>query len=141
MIPGHEPCFFRVGEFNIGLTICYDLRFPSLYLGYAAQGVDLIFAPSAFTVRSGKAHFTKLCVARALDSQAYIVAAAQTGRHNPLRETWGESCIVNPWGEIVAKCEREEGLIVWECTKEAVSKVREDFPLVAHRVHGIDTLK
>ncbi|WP_284154787.1 carbon-nitrogen hydrolase family protein [Algicella marina] len=85
-----------------GLSICYDLRFPQLYRDYAQAGATLLFVPSAFTVPTGRAHWEVLLRARAIETGAYVVAAAQGGKHEDGRETWGHSMIVNPWGEVLA---------------------------------------
>lgn len=86
---------------KLGLTICYDLRFPYLYRSYAQRGAEVIFIPSAFTVATGKAHWEILLRARAIETGAFIVAAAQSGTHEDGRETWGRSLVIGPWGEVL----------------------------------------
>ena len=100
--PGSEAVVVDTPFGQLGLSICYDLRFPSLYRDYALAGATVLFVPSAFTVPTGRAHWEPLLRARAIENGAYVVAAAQVGHHADGRVTWGHSIIVSPWGEVLA---------------------------------------
>ncbi|MEO0913521.1 MAG: nitrilase-related carbon-nitrogen hydrolase, partial [Pseudomonadota bacterium] len=116
-----------------GLAICYDLRFPHLFRDYAKEGAALIFAPSAFTVPTGKAHWDVLLRARAIDTGAFIVAAAQAGQHEDGRATWGHSMIVDPWGAVAADLGGgAPKLTVVEIDLGAVEKTRRQIPSLAN---------
>ncbi|HQD15087.1 MAG TPA: carbon-nitrogen hydrolase family protein [Ottowia sp.] len=115
----------------IGLSICYDLRFPELYR--AMPGVDLILAPSAFTETTGRAHWELLLRARAVENQCYVLAAAQGGTHENGRRTWGHSMLVDPWGEVVACLPRGEGVLLGELSAERLAQVRRELPALRHR--------
>ncbi len=114
---------------KIGLTICYDLRFPALYGAYAKAGAEIIAAPSAFTAPTGQAHWEVLLRARAIETAAFIMAPAQGGRHEDGRATWGHSLIVDPWGKIVAKLDHDEpGFIVADLDLDQVAEARAKIP-------------
>lgn len=134
--PGLKPAIVHIGSWKIGLSICYDLRFSELYLHYAKAEVDVILIPSAFLVTTGGAHWHTLIRARAIESQAYIVAAAQGGEHlsksGDKRHTYGHSLIVDPWGEILAEAQ-DESSIVQTLSKEKISQVRQQIPMARHR--------
>lgn len=98
---GEQVCLAKTESTHIGLTICYDLRFPELYRQLREFGADIITVPSAFTTKTGKAHWQPLLQARAIENQVYIIAAGQQGQHKNGRETWGHSMIISPWGEIL----------------------------------------
>ncbi|OAX85341.1 hypothetical protein ACJ72_00270 [Emergomyces africanus] len=120
---------------NVGLSICFDLRFPEISLSLKRQGAQIITYPSAFTVPTGQAHWETLLRARAIETQSYVIAAAQSGAHNAKRVSYGHSMIVNPWGEVVAKLgggsELEEPKIaVAEIDLELLEKVRREMPLL-----------
>jgi predicted amidohydrolase len=87
----------------LGLSVCYDLRFPELYRALADRGSDVLLVPSAFTLRTGLAHWTCLLRARAIETQCYVIAAAQTGRHNDARESYGHACVIDPWGTVLVE--------------------------------------
>src|SRR6185369_42490 len=112
--PGHEPVALSAAGLGVGLSICYDLRFPELYRALAAAGVDVLTVPAAFTVTTGKDHWHVLLRARAIESQSYVIAAAQWGRHAGGRMTYGKSCIVDPWGEVIAQASEGVGVITAE---------------------------
>ena len=99
--PGSGPVVVDTPLGKLGLTVCYDLRFPALFEAYGRAGVDLIAIPSAFTVPTGKAHWHVLQRARAIEATAYVVAAAQVGKHADGRETYGHSLVIDPWGEVL----------------------------------------
>lgn len=117
----------------MGLTICYDLRFPELYRALVGKGAQIIFVPSAFTAPTGKAHWEPLLRARAIENQVYIVAPNQTGK-NPLSfATHGHSMIVDPWGRIVTQAFDQAEVIVGEIDLDYLVKVRKELPALSHR--------
>jgi predicted amidohydrolase len=126
---GKDICMVEAGFANIGLTICFDLRFPKLFQQLALAGADVITVPSAFTKVTGKAHWQTLLQARAIENQVYIIAAGQEGQHDNGRETWGHSMIVNPWGEIEQCIETGEGYISVDYQKSKLTKIRRSMPL------------
>jgi predicted amidohydrolase len=117
---------------NVGLTVCYDVRFPELYRQLTEQGADIITVPSAFTQVTGQAHWQVLLQARAIENQVYIIAAGQQGRHANGRETWGHSMIVSPWGEILTCLATGEGAISTEYKVEEIQRVRASMPVSKH---------
>ncbi|CAN5242983.1 carbon-nitrogen hydrolase family protein [soil metagenome] len=117
---------------KIGLSICYDLRFPELYR--AMGRVSLMMVPAAFTYTTGKAHWEILLRARAIENQCYVLAPAQGGMHENGRRTWGHSMLIDPWGEIIAeRTEDGAGIVVGDVDLEHVAAVRESLPALAHR--------
>ena len=118
---------------SLGLTICYDLRFPALFAGLAEAGADVIAVPAAFTVPTGKAHWEVLLRARAIEAGCFIVAAAQTGRHEDGRQTYGHSLLVDPWGDILLDMGDGEGVGFAEIDLARISEVRGRIPALAHR--------
>lgn len=130
------PMGFEGRMGRIGLSTCYDLRFPELYR--AMGEVDLIVVPSAFTETTGRAHWEPLLRARAIENQAYVLAAAQGGEHPGARRTWGHSMLIDPWGEIMDQVELGEGLVVGEISAERLRSVRASLPALKHRVIGIN---
>ncbi len=118
---------------GIGLTICYDLRFPELYRRLASLGADLIAIPSAFTLYTGKDHWEVLVRARAIENLAYVLAPAQVGRHGPRRETFGNAMIVDPWGVVLARCPDGEGVCVAPVRRDRLERVRAELPALQHR--------
>jgi predicted amidohydrolase len=126
---GDRPVTADIGSLSLGLSICYDLRFPALYGSYARAEVDIISAPAAFTVATGKAHWETLLRARAIETGAYMIAPAQGGHHADGRKTWGRSTIVAPWGEIVAKLDHDEpGFICAHIDAAKVKQARQRVP-------------
>lgn len=118
---------------SLGLTICYDLRFPALFAGLAEAGADVISVPAAFTVPTGKAHWEVLLRARAIEAGCFIVAAAQSGRHEDGRQTYGHSLLVDPWGEVLLDMGDGEGVGFAEIDLTRVSEVRRRIPALDHR--------
>lgn len=118
---------------RVGLSICYDLRFPELYRRLAQAGADIITIPAAFTLHTGKDHWEVLQRARAIENQVYVVAAAQTGRHNAKRLSWGKSLIIDPWGTQLACAAEGEGVAIAELDAELQAKVRRELPCLQHR--------
>jgi len=116
---------------RIGLSICYDLRFPELYR--AMKGVDMIFAPSAFTETTGRAHWETLVRARAIENLAYVIAPAQGGYHVNGRETHGDSMIVDPWGVVLDRLHRGSGVVVAGINLQHLQRLRQSLPALTHR--------
>jgi len=117
----------------MGLTVCYDLRFPELYRILATQGSQLIFVPSAFTAYTGKAHWEPLLRARAIENQVYIIAPDQFGKNPKSFETHGHSMIVDPWGKVLAELPDGPGIVMAEVNLDFLAKVRAELPALAHR--------
>jgi nitrilase len=117
---------------RVGLSVCYDLRFPELYR--AMGPVDLIVVPSAFTFTTGQAHWEILLRARAIENQCYVLAAAQGGRHRNGRRTWGHSMLIDPWGEVRAVLPEGEGLAIGEFDRGLLENTRVNLPALRHRV-------
>lgn len=116
----------------LGLTVCYDLRFPHLYRALAQAGADFLAVPSAFTRQTGAAHWHVLVRARAIENGCFVLAAAQAGRHESGRETYGHSLIVAPWGEVIAEAGAEIGVIVADIDPAEVAKARARIPSLRH---------
>lgn len=114
---------------NIGLSVCFDLRFPRLFQQLREQGADIITVPSAFTRVTGKAHWQTLLQARAIENQVYIIAAGQEGVHENGRETWGHSMIINPWGEVEQCKVSGVGYISVDYHEEELTRIRQSMPL------------
>lgn len=123
---------------KIGLSVCYDIRFSPLYRQLSVQGANVITVPSAFTRVTGKAHWQTLLQARAIENQAYIVAAAQEGVHANGRETWGHSMIISPWGEILACKALGEGFITSDYHQEEINRVRAAIPVHEHNKFTVE---
>ena len=120
---------------RVGLSICYDLRFPELYRALAANGApDLIVVPAAFTYTTGSAHWELLLRARAIENQCYVLASAQGGKHENGRRTWGHSMLVDPWGEILSELPEGEGVVIGTLEPERIAEVRVNLPALKHRV-------
>ena len=132
--PGHEPVVASTSLGKIGLTVCYDLRFPELYRKLSWEGADLLTIPAAFTLFTGKDHWEVLLRARAIENQAYVLAPAQCGRHSANRVTFGNAMVVDPWGVVLARCPAEgEGVCVAEFSRARLEAVRREVPALQHR--------
>jgi predicted amidohydrolase len=131
---GAEPRVVEALGLRIGLSICYDVRFPELYRALVDRGADVLTVPAAFTLATGKDHWHVLLRARAIESQAYVLAAAQWGSHPRGRRTYGKSCVVDPWGDVVAQAPEGEGVAIAEIDPSRIAAVRRDLPCLAHRV-------
>lgn len=118
---------------KLGLTICYDLRFPALFQRLSEAGAEVISLPAAFTVPTGKAHWQVLLRARAIESELFVIAAAQAGRHEDGRDTYGHSLVVDPWGELLLEMDGEPGLAFAEIDLARIADVRARIPVHAHR--------
>jgi predicted amidohydrolase len=121
-------------NWRVGLSICYDLRFPELYRHYAAAGADLLLVPSAFTHTTGQAHWATLLRARAIENLAYVLAPAQGGLHENGRRTWGHSMLVDPWGEVLAEQAEGAGCVLGTMDATRMQTVRGQLPALEHRV-------
>lgn len=131
--PGNEAVLAKLPWGNLGLTICYDMRFPQLYRALAKAGASFIAVPSAFTVPTGKAHWHTLLRARAIESQCFIFAAAQAGEHENGRKTYGHSVVVAPWGEILAEADGvQPSVILADIQLGAVDDARRRVPSLQH---------
>ncbi len=119
---------------RVGLSVCYDLRFPELYRAYAAQDVDLLLVPSAFTHTTGQAHWEVLLRARAIENLSYLAAAAQGGLHENGRRTWGHSMLVDPWGKVLRSRPDGAGLVLGELDAAHLLACRRQLPALQHRV-------
>jgi deaminated glutathione amidase len=117
---------------NLGVTICYDMRFPGLYRTLAKAGADILTMPSAFTVPTGKAHWHVLLRARAIEAQCFVLAAAQGGKHDNGRETYGHSIAISPWGEVLAEGGIEPGVIFADIDLAKVAQARGRVPSLEH---------
>lgn len=130
--PGSEVVAFDAPCGRIGLAICYDLRFPELFRALGI--VDLLVLPAAFTETTGRAHWEMLLRTRAVENQCYLVAAAQGGRHPSQRLTHGNSMIIDPWGEVLARIDKGPGVVVAEVDPARIAEVRASMPALKHRV-------
>lgn len=118
---------------RLGLAVCYDLRFPELFRRLLDDGAELIAVPSAFTARTGRAHWEVLVRARAVENLVYVIAPAQGGYHLNGRETFGDSMIVSPWGDVLDRLARGSGFVIAEHDRRMLERVRHSFPSIRHR--------
>jgi len=132
--PGRTPVVIDTPAGRLGLSVCYDMRFPELYRLMSAAGADWFTVPSAFTVPTGQAHWHVLLRARAIENLCHVVAAGQWGGHENGRATYGHSLIINHWGEVLAELPEGEGVIAAELDLVAQNATRRKFPALAHRV-------
>jgi len=133
VVAGTRPVTCDIGDWRLGLSICYDLRFPELYRHYSRAGCHIMTVPAAFTEPTGRAHWQVLLRARAIENQCYVLAAAQSGRHPGGRRTWGHAMIVDPWGEVLGVCDDTEGVITAEISHARIDAVRRMLPALSHR--------
>ncbi|NJK88474.1 MAG: carbon-nitrogen hydrolase family protein [Myxococcales bacterium] len=131
--PGDAACLVDLPFGKVGLSICFDLRFPGLFESLADAGAEILLIPSAFTVPTGRAHWHTLVRARAIETQCWVIAAAQTGQNLPSRATHGHSLIVDPWGEVVADLGAGEGFEVHLLTAQKLEQARERVPTRRNR--------
>jgi len=129
---GDRPVIAETPLGRLGLSICYDLRFPELYRRLALDGAQIVFVPSAFTDYTGRQHWMTLIRARAIENQCWLVAPAQTGRHNPRRQSHGHTAIVDPWGVVVAMLDRRPGFVTAEIDLDLIDRVRSGMPCLDH---------
>ncbi|WP_395702955.1 carbon-nitrogen hydrolase family protein [Aquabacterium sp.] len=131
---GSTPVAFDADGLRVGLSVCYDLRFPELYRALMQPApCDLIVVPSAFTYTTGRAHWELLLRARAVENQCYVLAPAQGGTHENGRRTWGHSLVADPWGELLACRDEGEGVVIAELDVARIAEVRRQLPAQGHR--------
>jgi len=131
--PGNQVVLVDTPCGRLGLTICYDLRFPELFHQLREQGAEIISVPSAFTAKTGEAHWEVLLRARAIETQSYLLAPNQCGQHSETRQSYGHSMIVDAWGEVAASQQDQPGVIVADIDLEQLAEVRQRMPVVQHR--------
>ncbi len=139
LLQGHTPVKFemtdRAGQqWRIGMSVCYDLRFPELYRSYAGSGVDVLLVPSAFTFTTGQPHWEVLLRARAIENQAFVVAPAQGGLHENGRRTWGHTMLIDPWGEVLAQRPLDAGVVCQDLVFARRGQCHAKLPALSHRV-------
>lgn len=130
--PGEKLAVAAIGDAKLGLSICYDVRFSTLYRRLAEAGANIIAVPSAFTRPTGKAHWHILLRARAIETGCFIIAPAQVGAHENGRETYGHSLIVDPWGQVLAEAGDDDDMIIADIDLALVEKARAQIPALAH---------
>lgn len=131
--PGRELVVTDTAIGKLGLSVCYDVRFPELYRGLVDRGATALAVPAAFTLTTGKDHWHLLLRARAVESQCYVLAAAQTGRHSATRQSYGHALICDPWGTVLAECGEGEGYAAAWIDPAVVTRIRASLPSLAHR--------
>jgi len=119
---------------HLGLSVCYDVRFPELYRHLSKQGADVLFVPAAFTAFTGKDHWQVLLQARAIENTCYVIAPAQTGCHYGIRRSHGHAMIIDPWGNILADAGTEPGIAIAEIDPDRLASVRKQMPSLRHRI-------
>jgi nitrilase len=130
--PGRQPLVADIAGLRVGVGICYDLRFPELFR--TMGDIDLLVLPAAFTDTTGRAHWELLLRARAVENQCYVLASAQGGRHPNGRMTHGNSMIIDPWGEVLARIDKGEGVVCAELERARIAEVRSSLPALSHRI-------
>ena len=134
-LPATFDLLSREGHnWRIGLSICYDLRFPELYRLYATQGAHILLVPSAFTYTTGQAHWDVLLRARAIENQAFVLAAAQGGEHENGRRTWGHTLVADPWGEVMGQLPQDAGVVLQTLSMDMLTACRTRLPALTHRI-------
>ena len=128
--PGNQPIMVHTPFGGLGLSICYDLRFPEMYRALMAAGATLLAVPSAFTERTGRVHWHSLLKTRAVENQCYVVAPAQTGFHGGNRQSYGHSLILNPWGEIIAEAGTDPEVVVADIDPSVITDTRARVPVL-----------
>ncbi len=131
--PGTELCSVDVDGVPFGLSLCYDLRFPELYRRLAVDGAPVLLVPAAFTAHTGRHHWEVLLRARAIENQCYVIAAGQTGEHEPNRSCYGHSMVVDPWGTVVARAAGEVDLFLADLELDRLARIRSELPSLANR--------
>ncbi|MCP4251599.1 MAG: carbon-nitrogen hydrolase family protein [bacterium] len=134
--PGSEPVTATIRRHKLGLSICYDLRFPELYRELSARGAEILFVPSAFTLQTGRDHWEALLRARAIENLAHVVAPNQWGPHPPGKHCYGHSMIVDPWGTVLCRVPDGPGVAVADIEPARVRELREKLPALNHRRLG-----
>ncbi len=123
---------------RLGLTICYDLRFPEIFRQMLDQGAEIFSVPSAFTATTGKVHWEILLRARAIENLAYVIGAGQGGSHSSGRETYGDSIVIDPWGKVINRLARGPGIVTADIDRKRLEKLRRSLPSIEHRRLGHD---
>ncbi len=131
--PGSESVVVNTPLGKLGLSVCYDLRFAELYRQLADKGAEIIVVPSAFTAKTGAAHWRVLLQARAIENQCFLIGANMGDRDHPRRPTWGGSAIVHPWGNVLAELEGDEGAICADLDLSDIAKLKKNMPIEQHR--------
>jgi len=131
--PGNEVVTAKAGPATLGLSVCYDVRFPELYRLLAVQGAEILAVPAAFTLQTGKDHWEILLRARAIENQAFVIAPAQWGQKADGRWTYGRSMIVDPWGTVLATCPDRVGYALAALDLDYLDRFRTEFPALANR--------
>lgn len=131
--PGADAIVAQTPWGGLGLSICYDLRFPELYRALATRGARIVAVPSAFTLETGKDHWHTLLRARAIENQLYVFAPAQFGAHGPTRRSYGHALVVDPWGVVIAECGDHEGVALARIDLAYQDRVRAALPCLSHR--------
>ncbi|MFD1217630.1 carbon-nitrogen hydrolase family protein [Microbulbifer celer] len=131
--PGEEARVAKIPWAQLGLSICFDLRFPELYRQLAVAGAEVLIVPAAFTHTTGQAHWKTLLQARAIENGCFVIAANQGGQHSEKRRTWGHSVIIDPWGDVLAEAGDGEAVIVANLSGDKLKKVRQRMPLLNMR--------
>src|SRR5438067_4721814 len=134
--PGEEPVVARLEDWPIGLSVCYDVRFPELYRILALEGAELVTVPANFTLYTGKDHWHILLRARAIENQVFVAAAAQVGETIPGKPSYGRSLVADPWGIVLAQAADEETVISAEIDRERLREIRKSLPSLANRQAG-----
>lgn len=131
--PGRELALAQVGEFSIGMSICYDLRFSAMFDQLRVRGAHIFIVPAAFTQVTGAAHWIPLLRARAIENQCYVLGVNQGGQHDPTRETFGHTLAIDPWGEVIESLEKGAGLLVVDLSLSKLEAIRDSMPVYEHR--------
>jgi predicted amidohydrolase len=131
--PGTDVVTVDVEGVRVGLSICYDLRFPELYRRLADAGARVLLVPAAFTTHTGRDHWEVLLRARAIENQCYVVAAGQSGNHEPGMSCFGHSMVVDPWGTVIAQAVDGVGMITADLDLPRLARIREELPSLANR--------
>jgi deaminated glutathione amidase len=135
--PGREVVIADTPVGKLGMSVCYDMRFPELYRELVAQGAEWLVIPSAFTVPTGRAHWETLLRARAIENLCYVVAPAQSGTHTSGRETYGDTLIVDYWGQVLSRLAKGSGVIAAEFDLAKQAETRARFPALENRQLGL----
>ncbi|SDW45034.1 carbon-nitrogen hydrolase family protein [Roseicitreum antarcticum] len=138
--PGEQAVVASTPWGRVGMSVCYDLRFPHLYREYARQGATVMFIPSAFAMSTGAAHWEILLRARAIENGCFVVAAAQNGHHADGRQTWGHSMIIDPWGRVLTDMKTDNGIAVVDLDMEAVTTARQSIPAIENERRYVPAL-
>ncbi len=133
LVAGQESVALQAGSLRVGLSICYDLRFPEHYRALMNPPCDVLCVPAAFTHTTGQAHWELLLRARAIENQCYVLASAQGGTHPNGRRTWGHSMVIDPWGEVLDVLPEGEGFVIADCDAQRIQDVRQQLPALKHR--------